>query len=53
MQSVSIRLAKKTRDILKKLKVNRETYDDVLKKLIKKFKENDRTKTRTKTRRKT
>lgn len=35
MQSVPIRVAKKTRDILKKLKVNRETYDDVLKKLIK------------------
>ncbi len=39
MQTVSIRIKKKTRDILKKLKVNRETYDDVLKRLIKKYKE--------------
>jgi len=39
MQTVSIRVTKKTRDILKKLKVNRETYDDVLKRLIKYFKD--------------
>jgi len=42
MRTVSIRVTKKTRDVLKKLKVNRETYDDVLKKLIKIYKENSK-----------
>ncbi len=39
MQTVPIRVSKKNRDALKKLKVNRETYDDVLKKLIKLYKD--------------
>jgi len=39
MQTIPIRVRKTTRDILKKLKVDRETYDDVLKRLIKYFKE--------------
>lgn len=39
MQTIPIRITIKTKGILKKLKVNRETYDDVLQRLIKFFKE--------------
>ncbi len=42
MQTTPIRVSLKVKNNLKKLKVNRETYDDVLKKLIKFYKENDR-----------
>ena len=40
MQTIPIRVSIKVKNVLNRLKVNRETYDDVLKKLIKFYKEN-------------
>ena len=39
MQTIPIRVSIKVKNVLNRLKVNRETYDDVLKRLIKFYKE--------------